>query len=80
MNDIPTIDLTDLKTSKKNDSKIAVSQGMNSTQKVEGNYLIDINITINLNLGDKIDPSTLEQANNLIDKLLQIKKKIEEGE
>jgi hypothetical protein len=72
--EIPTIDLTDSKLSKNGKYVVAGSQGGGSTQEIEGNYLVDINITLNLNIGDKINPDTLKEVNKLLDKILKVKK------
>ena len=66
---IPTIDLTDTKLTGK--GKYIISDG--ATSEPHDNYLIDINIEINLNLGKKINPETLEQCENLLNKILKVK-------
>ena len=68
---IPTIDLTDLQ---KNGKRIIGSTGMNGESNIEGNYLIDINININLN-DKEINPETLKQLESLLDKIFNLKER-----
>ena len=70
---IPTIDLTDSKLTKNGKYVVGGSQGGGATQKIEGNYLIDINITLNLNIGEKINPRTLKELEPLLDKIIKLK-------
>lgn len=72
---IPTIDLTDEPFSLRHKGKYieASTGGGSCTNQVKGNYLIDINITLNLNIGDKVNPDTLGQVNTILDKILKVK-------
>jgi hypothetical protein len=73
---IPSIDLTDEHFSLRHKGKYieASTGGGSCTNEVRGNYLIDINIIINLNVGDQINPDTLKQVDGLLDKILKVKK------
>jgi hypothetical protein len=72
-NEIPTIDLTDTKLSKNGKYVVGGSQGGGATQEITGNYLIDINITLNLNLNEKINPDALDQLEKVLDKIMKAK-------
>ena len=52
---------------------VGYSSGGSAETTITGNHLTDINITINLNIGEKVDPETLKTLTDIINKLQEIK-------
>jgi len=52
---------------------VGYSSGGGAETVIAGNHLTDINITINLNVGEKVDPDTLKILTDLVNKLQEIK-------
>lgn len=60
------------KLSKNGKHIVGGSLGGGATTNIQDNNLTDINITINLNIGDKVNPETLDQLSGILKQIQNI--------